>query len=171
MNGELGALFFAPVKRPELLEDGAFNDGQHVESIRLKRRAVTLLMRSLYAPYVRNRDRVFVMDLRSAELTKYAAKAMLATRISFMNEFSRLAESVGADIELVRQGIGADPRIAGRCPSWARHAEMKLHLSFARPRARRRAGGTRGVFPSLQVDRHAIRLRCSAAAAGMPPPP
>jgi UDPglucose 6-dehydrogenase len=71
----------------------------------------TLLMRALYAPFVRNRDRMLVMDVRSAEFTKYAANAMLATRISFMNELSRLAERVGADIELVRQGIGSDPRI------------------------------------------------------------
>jgi UDPglucose 6-dehydrogenase len=70
-----------------------------------------LLMRALYAPFVRNRDRMMVMDIRSAEFTKYAANAMLATRISFMNELSRLAERVGADIELVRQGIGSDPRI------------------------------------------------------------
>jgi len=74
----------------------------------------TLLMRSLYAPFVRNRDRIFVMNLRSAELTKYAANAMLATRISFMNELARLAEHVGADIEMVRQGIGSDPRIGSQ---------------------------------------------------------
>src|SRR6185295_17440136 len=63
------------------------------------------------APYIRNRDRLLVMDRRSAEFTKYAANAMLATRISFMNELALLAERVGADIELVRQGIGSDPRI------------------------------------------------------------
>jgi UDPglucose 6-dehydrogenase len=70
-----------------------------------------LLMRALYAPFIRNRDRLLVMDRRSAEFTKYAANAMLATRISFMNELALLAERVGADIELVRQGIGSDPRI------------------------------------------------------------
>jgi UDPglucose 6-dehydrogenase len=69
------------------------------------------LIRDLYAPFVRNHDRILTMDVRSAELTKYAANAMLATRISFMNELSRLAERVGADIEMVRQGIGSDPRI------------------------------------------------------------
>lgn len=69
------------------------------------------LMRALYAPFVRNRDRLLVMDRRSAELTKYAANAMLATRISFMNDLANLAERLGADIELVRQGIGSDPRI------------------------------------------------------------
>jgi UDPglucose 6-dehydrogenase len=68
-------------------------------------------MRQLYAPFNRNHERTRVMDVKSAEFTKYAANAMLATRISFMNELSNLAEQVGADIELVRQGIGSDPRI------------------------------------------------------------
>ena len=62
------------------------------------------VMRSLYAPYLRNHDRLLVMDARSAELTKYAANAMLATRISFMNEMANLAEELGADIEAVRRG-------------------------------------------------------------------
>jgi UDPglucose 6-dehydrogenase len=68
-------------------------------------------MRALYAPFQRSRERVIVMDIRSAELTKYAANAMLATRISFMNEMANLADKLGADIEMVRQGIGSDPRI------------------------------------------------------------
>ena len=71
----------------------------------------TQLLRDLYAPFQRNRDRLLTMDVRSAELTKYAANAMLATRISFMNELSTLAEKLGADVEQVRHGIGADPRI------------------------------------------------------------
>jgi UDPglucose 6-dehydrogenase len=70
-----------------------------------------LLMRALYQPFMRNHERLLVMDARSAEFTKYAANAMLATRISFMNELALLAERVGADIEQVRRGIGSDPRI------------------------------------------------------------
>ncbi|QAZ40112.1 UDP-glucose 6-dehydrogenase [Methylibium sp. Pch-M] len=107
-------LEFAVVSNPEFLKEGAavadFMRPDRVVIGADDERAI-LLMRSLYAPYVRNRDRVLVMDLKSAEFTKYAANSMLATRISFMNELSRLAEAVGADIELVRQGIGSDPRI------------------------------------------------------------
>ena len=71
----------------------------------------TELLRALYEPFTRNHDRLVVMDIRSAELTKYAANAMLATKISFMNELAAVAERVGADIEKVRIGIGSDPRI------------------------------------------------------------
>ncbi|EDN67779.1 UDP-glucose 6-dehydrogenase [Beggiatoa sp. PS] len=71
----------------------------------------TELMQELYAPFNRNHDRLLLMDIRSAELTKYAANAMLATKISFMNEMARIAEQVDADIEQVRLGIGSDPRI------------------------------------------------------------
>ncbi|HSV68833.1 MAG TPA: UDP-glucose/GDP-mannose dehydrogenase family protein [Methylibium sp.] len=105
---------YAVVSNPEFLKEGAaVNDFMRPDRVVIgadDERAI-LLMRSLYAPYVRNRDRVLVMDVKSAEFTKYAANAMLATRISFMNELSRVAEAVGADIELVRQGIGSDPRI------------------------------------------------------------
>jgi len=71
----------------------------------------TALLRELYAPFQRNHDRLMLMGVRSAELAKYAANAMLATRISFMNELANLAEALGADIEEVRRGIGSDPRI------------------------------------------------------------
>jgi UDPglucose 6-dehydrogenase len=73
--------------------------------------AVKSVMLDLYAPFNRNSDRMIFMDIRSAELTKYAANAMLATKISFMNEIANLAEILGADIEHVRHGIGSDPRI------------------------------------------------------------
>src|SRR5262249_32565138 len=69
------------------------------------------LLRALYEPFTRQHDRLIVMDIRSSELTKYAANAMLATKISFMNELANIAERVGADIEKVRVGIGSDPRI------------------------------------------------------------
>jgi UDPglucose 6-dehydrogenase len=105
---------FAVVSNPEFLKEGAavadFMRPDRVVIGADDERAI-LLMRSVYSAFVRNRDRILVMDVRSAEFTKYAANAMLATRISFMNELSNLAERVGADIELVRQGIGSDPRI------------------------------------------------------------
>jgi len=105
---------FAVVSNPEFLKEGAaVEDCMRPDRIVLgadDQRAI-LLMRALYTPFMRNRDRMMVMDLRSAEFTKYAANAMLATRISFMNELALLAERVGADIEQVRLGIGSDPRI------------------------------------------------------------
>jgi len=105
---------FAVVSNPEFLKEGAaVEDFMRPDRIVVgadDERAV-LLMRALYSPYIRNRDRLMVMDVRSAEFTKYAANAMLATRISFMNELALLADRVGADIEQVRKGIGSDPRI------------------------------------------------------------
>ncbi|MCA3240650.1 MAG: UDP-glucose/GDP-mannose dehydrogenase family protein [Rubrivivax sp.] len=110
----LGDTGFAVVSNPEFLKEGAaVEDCMRPDRIVIgadDERAV-LLMRSLYTPFMRNHDRMQVMDLKSAEFTKYAANAMLATRISFMNELALLAERVGADIESVRKGIGTDPRI------------------------------------------------------------
>jgi UDPglucose 6-dehydrogenase len=105
---------FAVVSNPEFLKEGAaVEDFMRPDRIIVgadDERAVALL-RQLYAPFQRNRERIMVMGVRSAELSKYAANAMLATRISFMNELANLAEALGADIEDVRHGIGADPRI------------------------------------------------------------
>jgi UDPglucose 6-dehydrogenase len=110
----LGDMDFSVVSNPEFLKEGAaVEDCMRPDRIVVgadDERAV-LLMRSLYTPFMRNHDRLQLMDVRSAEFTKYAANAMLATRISFMNELALLAERVGADIESVRKGIGSDPRI------------------------------------------------------------
>jgi UDPglucose 6-dehydrogenase len=108
------ALEFSVASNPEFLKEGAAVDDfmkpdRIVVGVDSER--ATDLLRAVYAPFQRNRDKLVIMDVRSAELTKYAANAMLATRISFMNELALLAESLGADIELVRQGIGSDPRI------------------------------------------------------------
>ncbi len=105
---------FDVVSNPEFLKEGAaigdFNKPDRIVIGAETDRAADV-MRQLYTPFNRNHDRLIVMDLRSAELTKYAANAMLATKISFMNELSNIAERVGADIEKVRVGIGSDPRI------------------------------------------------------------
>jgi UDPglucose 6-dehydrogenase len=102
------------VSNPEFLKEGdAVKDCMRPDRIVIgsdSPKAIELL-KTLYAPFNRNHERLVLMDVRSAELTKYAANAMLATKISFMNEMANIAERVGADIELVRHGIGSDPRI------------------------------------------------------------
>ncbi|MFD2313246.1 UDP-glucose dehydrogenase family protein [Halomonas organivorans] len=108
------SLAFEVCSNPEFLKEGAaiedFTHGARIivgtESERVK-----TLMRECYAPYIRLHDKLMFMDVRAAELTKYAANAMLATKISFMNEIANLAERLGADVEQVRRGIGSDPRI------------------------------------------------------------
>ena len=108
------AVPFDVVSNPEFLKQGdAINDCMRPDRIILgspSARAIALL-RKLYAPFNRSHDRLLVMDAHSAELTKYASNAMLATKISFMNEIANIAERVGADVEQVRLGMGADPRI------------------------------------------------------------
>jgi len=109
---------FAVVSNPEFLKEGAaVEDFMRPDRIVIGTQDTPAglrardLMKLLYAPFNRNHERVYWMDVRSAEFTKYAANAMLATRISFMNELANLADQVGADIEAVRHGIGSDPRI------------------------------------------------------------
>jgi UDPglucose 6-dehydrogenase len=108
------AVEFDVVSNPEFLKEGAaiadFMKPDRVV-IGTDNPRTTELMRALYEPFIRNHDRLIVMDIRSSELTKYAANAMLATKISFMNELANIAERLGADIEKVRVGIGSDPRI------------------------------------------------------------
>jgi UDPglucose 6-dehydrogenase len=114
LNSRGASIPFHVVSNPEFLKEGAaVEDFQRPDRIvvGLNSAKAEEVMREIYAPFQRQHDKLMVMDVRSAELTKYAANAMLATRISFMNELANLAESLDADIESVRRGIGSDSRI------------------------------------------------------------
>jgi len=114
LSARAATLEFDVVSNPEFLKEGAaIGDFMKPDRVVIgtDNPRTTELMRALYEPFIRNHDRLIVMDIRSSELTKYAANAMLATKISFMNELANIAERVGADIEKVRIGIGSDPRI------------------------------------------------------------
>jgi UDPglucose 6-dehydrogenase len=108
------AIEFDVVSNPEFLKEGAaIDDFMRPDRIVIgtDNPRTTELLRALYTPFNRSHERILAMDIRSAELTKYAANSMLATKISFMNELSNIAELLGADIEQVRIGIGSDPRV------------------------------------------------------------
>ncbi|MCQ8876505.1 UDP-glucose/GDP-mannose dehydrogenase family protein [Pseudoalteromonas shioyasakiensis] len=114
LDGRQSNLSFAVVSNPEFLKEGAaVNDCKRPDRIIIGTNSTLAeeQMRELYAPFNRNHEKIIVMDIKSAELTKYAANCMLATKISFMNEMANIAERVGADIEHVRHGIGSDSRI------------------------------------------------------------
>jgi UDPglucose 6-dehydrogenase len=118
LNARGSSTKFSVVSNPEFLKEGAaVEDFMRPDRIVIgcdntpEGERAQRLMKKLYMPFNRNHERTFWMDVRSAEFTKYAANAMLATRISFMNELANLADKVGADIEAVRHGIGSDPRI------------------------------------------------------------
>ena len=144
----------AVASNPEFLKEGdAVNDFMKPDRIIIgdsaTSRAIQTLQ-ALYAPFTRSSDRVMVMDRRSAELTKYAANAMLATRISFMNDLANLCDALGADIELVRKGMGSDARIGTKFLYAGRRLRRQLLPQGSarggehRPRGGRPAGAAGG---------------------------
>ena len=136
------------VSNPEFLKEGAaIDDFMKPDRVVVgtDSERATELLRALYQPFTRNHDRMIVMDVRSAELTKYAANAMLATKISFINELANLAEHFGADIEAVRIGIGSDPRIGySFIYPGVGYGRLVFPQRCAGAQAFRRRGGLRG---------------------------
>ena len=151
---------FDVVSNPEFLKEGAaVNDCMRPDRIVLGSRSAHAVeqMKRLYAPFNRNHERIVVMDERSAELTKYAANAMLATKISFMNEMANIAERVGADIEMVRHGIGSDPRIGYSFiyPGAGYGGSCFPKDVQALGRIARQAGYTAGLLEAVEAVNHA----------------
>jgi UDPglucose 6-dehydrogenase len=155
---------FDVVSNPEFLKEGAaVNDCMRPDRIVLGSRSAHAVeqMKRLYAPFNRNHERIVVMDERSAELTKYAANAMLATKISFMNEMANIAERVGADIEMVRHGIGSDPRIGYSFiyPGAGYGGSCFPKDVQALGRIARQAGYTAGLLEAVETVNHAQKRK------------
>ena len=151
---------FDVVSNPEFLKEGAaVEDCMRPDRIVIGADSAAAIekLKRLYAPFNRNHERIVTMDVRSAELTKYAANAMLATKISFMNEIANIAEQVGADVEMVRKGIGSDPRIGWHFiyPGAGYGGSCFPKDVQALGRIARQAGYTAGLLEAVESVNHA----------------